>query len=1176
MALMQAIVDHPVKVFVGVLLVGLFGVVALFSMPMQLTPEVQIPTITIETRWPGASPQEVEREIVQEQEEQLKSVEGVTKLSSESKDSVGEIKLEFLVGTDMNEALLKVNSRLQQVPEYPEDADEPIISTSNSSARAIAWFVLGIRPPDNEQFIAFEKKYPHLSEQVERIQRSSNPGLLMARLRIFAREHTEFLEILPKEIEIPKLRRFAEDVLEARFERVSGVANSLVFGGRDEELQVIVDPQRLAARRLTISNLRAALRGQNQDTSGGDFWEGKRRYVVRTLGQFRNPEQIKKVLLAYRDGAPVYVGDVADVVLGHKKPVGFVRRYGSDAIAVNAQRESGANVLEVMAGLKAANQELNDGILKQRGLSLVQVYDETDYIYSARGLVLQNIFIGGSLTIIILMIFLHLGFGTVFFTPFILLTAVGAAYISPWLFIITLLLILAAGTLFARSALIVSLAIPTSIIGSFLIIHLLGRSLNVVSLAGIAFAVGMLVDNAVVVLENIYRHIQMGKSSFQAAVVGAQEVWGAIVASTLTTLAVFIPVVFVQEEACQLFRDIALSISAAVGLSLIVSVTLIPTMSARVLNTVREWLGVFSEENQMYSSSSHMTSEPETYRNRPEERTEEYARDRSDHPAKPVQRSPLGAEILGINRWVQEKIGRQVAVVLFMIGGSVLATWFLIPSLEYLPTGNRNLVFGIILPPPGYNLDELKAAGQRVERDLRPLWDADPGHPDQPDVEGPLIADFFYVASGRQVFMGVRAANPLRAAELIPVIINTASKTPGAIAIAMQSSLFEQGLAAGRSIDIEVTGPELTHLIDIGRQLMGQTSVILPGSQARPIPSLDLSSPEMHVTPRWEQAADMGLTATELGYTVNALLDGAYATDYYVGGTKIDLSIIGKSDLATRTQDLESLPVATPSGDLVSVAAVANVVLASGPEQINHRERQRSITIQVSPPPGMALGDALERIRTDMVQPLLDGDQLQGGLYQINLGGTADKLRDTWRALQWNILLALLITYLLMAALFESWIYPLVVILSVPLGAVGGFTGLYLLNQFTSQPLDVLTMLGFVILIGTVVNNPILIVHQSLNHMRNDQMLPEEAILESVQTRIRPILMTTATTVCGLMPLVLFPGAGSELYRGLGSIVLGGLLVSTLFTLILVPTVFRLTLEFMNFLQKLNPASERA
>lgn len=1147
MALMQAIVDHPVKVFVGVLLVGLFGVVALFSMPMQLTPEVQIPTITIETRWPGASPQEVEREIVQEQEEQLKSVEGVTKLSSESKDSVGEIKLEFLVGTDMNEALLKVNSRLQQVPEYPEDSDEPIISTSNSSARAIAWFVLGTRPPANEQLSAFEKKYPHLSEQVQRIQRSSNSGLLMARLRDFAQKHTEFHEILPVEIEIPKLRKFAEDVLEARFERVSGVSNSLVFGGRDEELQVIVDPQRLAARRLTISNLRAALRGQNQDTSGGDFWEGKRRYVVRTLGQFRNLEQIKKVLLAYRDGAPVYVEDVAEVVLGHKKPVGFVRRYGSDAIAVNAQRESGANVLEVMAGLKAANQELNDGILKQRGLSLVQVYDETDYIYSARGLVLQNIFIGGSLTIIILMLFLHPGLGTLSFTPFIFATAAGAAYFSPWLFLITLLLILAVGILFARSALVISLAIPTSIIGSFLIIHLLGRSLNVVSLAGIAFAVGMLVDNAVVVLENIYRHIQMGKPSFRAAVAGSQEVWGAIVASTLTTLAVFIPVVFVQEEAGQLFRDIALSISAAVGLSLIVSVTLIPTMSARVLNTVRERLGVVSEPEDAWA--------------------------RSDHPAKSVPNPALGTHILRINRWVQEKMARQFAMVVVMIGGSVLATWFLIPSLEYLPTGNRNLVFGIILPPPGYNLDELRAAGQRIERDLRPLWDVDPGHPDQPDVEGPLIADFFYVASGRQVFMGVRAADPLRAAELIPVIINTASKTPGAIAIAMQSSLFEQGLAAGRSIDIEVTGPELTHLIDIGQQLMSQASVTLPGSQARPIPSLDLSSPEMHVTPRWEQAANMGLTATELGYTVNALIDGAYATDYYVGGTKIDLSIIGKSDLATRTQDLESLPVATPSGDLVSVAAVANVVLASGPEQINHRERQRSITIQVSPPAAMALGDALERIRTDMVQPLLDGDQLQGGLYQINLGGTADKLRDTWRALQWNILLALLITYLLMAALFESWIYPLVVILSVPLGAVGGFAGLWLLNLYIPQPLDVLTMLGFVILIGTVVNNPILIVHQSLNHMRNDQMLPEEAILESVQTRIRPILMTTATTVFGLMPLVLFPGAGSELYRGLGSIVLGGLVVSTLFTLVLVPTVFRLTLEFMTFLQKLRQPS---
>jgi HAE1 family hydrophobic/amphiphilic exporter-1 len=234
--------------------------------------------------------------------------------------------------------------------------------------------------------------------------------------------------------------------------------------------------------------------------------------------------------------------------------------------------------------------------------------------------------------------------------------------------------------------------------------------------------------------------------------------------------------------------------------------------------------------------------------------------------------------------------------------------------------------------------------------------------------------------------------------------------------------------------------------------------------------------------------------------------------------------------------------------------------MSSGPEQVNHRERFRVVTIQVTPPPEMALEEAMRRIESKIVAPLVAGDQLRGG-YRITLGGTADKLRSTWMALRFNIILALLITYLLMAALFESWLYPLVIILSVPLGSVGGILGLFVLNLFVPQSLDVLTMLGFVILIGTVVNNPILIVHQSLNHMREEGLSPSEAILASIRTRVRPIFMTTTTTVLGLLPLVLFPGAGSELYRGLGSVVLGGLIVSTIFTLVLVPTLFSLAIE---------------
>jgi HAE1 family hydrophobic/amphiphilic exporter-1 len=307
----------------------------------------------------------------------------------------------------------------------------------------------------------------------------------------------------------------------------------------------------------------------------------------------------------------------------------------------------------------------------------------------------------------------------------------------------------------------------------------------------------------------------------------------------------------------------------------------------------------------------------------------------------------------------------------------------------------------------------------------------------------------------------------------------------------------------------------------------------------------------------------MRLDTRQLGYMVDCLVDGGYATDYFLDSDRIDLVFKGDDRFVKRTQDLRSLPVVTPGGQLVPLESVAEVrEYSSGPEQILHRERQRAITVQVSPPAQMPLEEAQERIQRLVVDPLVAAGGLDGG-YAIRLGGTADKLRATWKALWFNLVLAGLITYLLMAALFESWFYPAVIIASVPLGSVGGLLGLAAVNFFGApfgifQPLDVLTMLGFVILIGTVVNNPILIVDQALHLVRKEGFAATDAILESVRSRIRPIFMTTLTTVLGLLPLVLFPGAGSELYRGLGAVLLGGLLVSTLVTLILVPLLLGL------------------
>ena len=1177
MKLFEQFIDNPVKVSVGVLIVALFGSISMVTMPKQLIPAVQNPVLSVETQWPGASPQEIEREIIQEQEEQLAAVEGLIKMTSQCRDSSASITLEFAVGTNIEDAMMRVNTRLQQVREYPIDAQEPVIEASDVADRPIARFALTSRPPSKEEIAGFQQEHSELAEIVEPALRAMNPALRVFRLQQICeqhgKQHPDLLQLLPAEVDLQSVRKLSEDVIEAQLERVPGVAEADTYGGQAEELQVIVDPERLAARQITIADVRAALTGQNKDTSAGDLWEGKRRWVIRTLGQFRDPEHVKNQLLAIENGTPIYVGDVAEVRVDYKKLDSLSRRYGMTTNGLSVRRASGANVLEVMDGIRKVTADLNNGLLKRLDLELYQYYDETEYIRSAIGLVQQNILVGGALTIIVLLLFLHLGRRSLLVIPWIAVSAVASVLVSPWFFLVTLTLILVSGLAFGRGALVVGLAIPVSIVGTFLLLGLMGRSLNVISLAGLAFAVGMLVDNAVVVLENIYRRRETGESARVAAADGTKEVAGAVVASTLTTIAVFVPVLFVQETSGQLFRDIALAISCAVGLSLLVSFTVIPTAAARLFG------GRFDSGADRPRSDAASDDEPHGDGTSDESavgrsHAEEHPRDEAAPPI-PERRSDstgwlvrllsslgsrFSALVVSINRAVLSSRPRSLALVIGMVLLPVGISYLLWPKVEYLPEGNRNFVFCSLSPPPGYNIEQLMAMGEQLETDLQPYWDVDPGSAESAQLEYPMVDYYFYAVRGTSVFMGFRAYDPSRIRELIPLLKDVGSQFPGTRAIAKQSSLFERGLTGGRTIDIEITGGDLNRLISIGRRVLDDVKEIMPEAQAMPQPSLDLSSPEIHVQPKLVESAEMGVSAADLGYAVDAFVDGAYAGDYFVDGDKIDLTIVGDDSFAGRTQDILSLPVATSEGQVVPLSSLARVEYSSGPEAILRRERQRAITISVTPPLDLPLEEAMQLIDQKIVSAIQE-EGLIDGETMVSLSGTADKLREAWNALRWNLLLALAITYLLMAALFESWLYPFVILFSVPLGAVGGVLGLWVLNFFVFQALDILTMLGFIILIGTVVNNAILIVHQSLNYIRGG-WAPRDAIPESVRTRIRPIFITTTTTVLGLLPLVVFPGAGSELYRGLGSVVLGGLIVSTVFTLFLVPTVFLLMLDF--------------
>ncbi len=1046
MNLISLAIHRPIAVIAAVLMVVMFGYVSLQTIPIQLTPDVNRPVITIETNWPGAAPAEIEREIINQQEEVLKGLDGLQEMVSTSNDGEGDITLTFAIGTDMNRALLLVANRLDRVSDYPDEADEPTLSTADADDNAIAWFSLRRQPGVDAPIHTFGE--------------------------------------------------FAEDVIQERLERVAGVARANVYGGSEREMQVLVDPTLMARYELTVGEIVAALRAANVSVSAGDVEQGKRRYVVRTDNDFTQLEQVGAVVV--RSDADdesgrvsrVTVADIAEIRFAYKEPFARIRHLGEPAIVLNAQRETGANVIEVMEGIRTAVEELNAQAIPGAGLHFVQLYDETIYINSAISLVQQNILIGGLLAAAVLILFLRSG----------------------------------------RATLVISVAIPVSVIGSFVAMAALGRSINVISLAGLAFAVGMVVDAAIVVLENIYRLRQKGLPAAQAAYQGASQVWGAVLVSALTTVMVFIPILTMELEVGQLFRDIAVAISVAVLLSLLVAVTLIPAMSARMFAQA----GVGDAQRRLHLPVV-------------------------DPAARAFVR---GAEAL--TRSIVSSPKKALIVVAVVAGSCVAFTAVFLPKLEYLPDGNRNFVFGAILPPPGYNLETTTSIAERVETATGYLWVTETG-PEAVPGEPPKIGDFFFVSSPAFTFVGASSMDEQRAGELIPVLRDPVFQEPGTFGFIRQLSLFGRGIGGSRSIELDVSGGDLEVILGVALDATQRITGLMPaeqGHQFRPIPGLELGAPEIRVVPEPTLLADNGVSAADLAATVDTYNDGLRVAEITVDAKRIDLTLLGPIDAIRETQGIGAIPVVTERGMIVPVSSLASIDVTAGPTEIRHRERLRTVTLEVVPAPEMPLEVALDLVQGQVMAPMLEAGLPPG--VSLNLSGTADKLTETWQAMVLDLLMAVVIVYLVMAVLFESFLYPLIILISVPLAAAGGVGGLAVLNLFVAQPLDMLTLLGFVILIGIVVNNAILLVHQSLYHFREDGLAPEAAILQATRNRIRPIFMSTLTSVCGMLPLVLFPGAGSELYRGLGSVVVGGLSLSAVLTLLIIPpllTVFMGVIE---------------
>ena len=1022
MKLIEACIKWPVTVWVGVLFGLLFGLVSILRLPLQMTPTIDRPEITVETEYTGAAPLEVEQEITDRIEEKLNSVENLTEMTSTSFEGNSRIILQFDWGINKDVARLDVSEKLGLVKDLPPDAERSIIRAVNTDEEnPIAWMVVVSPRPVNE---VWEE---------------------------------------------------GDDVIRPRLERIPGVGTVWMFGGENREVHVILDPQAMSARQITVAQVREALLGENRNVKGGNINEGKRRYVVRTLGQFTDIRHIPNVVVRQDNRGPVYLRDIARVEFGYEEKERVVRVWGKPAVGFGVLRRTGANTIEVMKGIKAEIKNLN-ALYQGKDIELVQVYDETDYIFDALSLVTDNLYEVSLLTVVVLLFFLRS----------------------------------------ISSIAVIALSIPISVITTFVFLDALGRSLNIVMLAGLAFAVGNVVDNSIVVLENIFRHREMGKSRTQAALDGSGEVWGAVLASTLTNLAVFLPLIFVREEAGQLFRDIAIATSISTALSLVCALTIVPMMASRVLKV-----------------GSGTVRHPGLRR----------ILDR-------VRLDWLGeAFSTGLVRclsWLRQGVRRRIVLVLGMTLGSLGISLLLMPPIDYLPQGNRNLIFVIVRTTPGINIDQREAILKELEQRFAL----------------PEIHRMFAVARVENTLMGAiikEGHNDLPGMRrVIEEMRKRSVGIPGTEGIFItQSPLFRRrgGFIGGTNIEVDVKGNNLEVIQDLAGRL--QLELVRFPEVNFANTSFESGNPELQIRVDRSKAANLGLSVSEVGYVIETMVHGTLAGRFREGGKELDIALKSPALEIQRTQDLDQILLMAPGGRLVRLSDIALVRYETGPTKVEHVDRDRAIKLTVNIKGDIPLESAVQIVTEQVVAPMRRSLPLG---YTINVSGQAKDLAVAWNSIKWSFLLALTVIYLLMCSLFESWVSPFIIMFSVPPALVGGVLGLNIMHAIEpAVKLDVVSMLGFIIMAGIVVNAAILLVDQALNHMR-EGMDPQDAIIESARNRLRPIFMT-ASSIFGFLPLIVSSGPGSELYRGMGAVQLGGMALSTLFTLVLVPTVFSLWID---------------
>jgi len=1140
MRILNFITSRPIAISMFILVIVIFGAIALTRLKVTLLPDLSYPTLTIRTELNGAAPSEIETLITKPIEETASIVKNLKLIRSVSKAGQSDVTIEFNWGTNMDLASVDVREKIDLL-NLPDEAGKPILLRFDPSSEPIMRYALVTTTKQTNDSNNIDKS-PDLN-QVSALKR---------------------------------LRRFADERLKTELEAVEGTASVKISGGYEDEIQITVDQDKLAQKGLTIQGIASRLQQENINMSGGQIEQDSRRFQVRTVNQFSSLDDISKTIIAINNSQPTYLYEVADVQMLYKQRKAIIRVDGKEAIELAIYKEGDANTVRVAEKLRekldnyeaqkeiktdeskgASDAENNDtkatpdknaennnvpAFMQKKkaklpiGSNLKQTQDQSTFISDAISQVQSSAILGGLLAIFVLYGFLR----------------------------------------DARSTWIIGLTIPISVIGTFFLMNLMDLSLNIMSLGGIALAIGLLVDNSIVVLENIAQKREQGHIQVEAAKHGTAQVAMAVTASTFTTVAVFFPMIFVSGIAGQLFKDQALTVSFALLFSLLVALTLIPMLST--LGSDKglkkdDILGSADEAIEKLIEGKRFAQDPEL----------EFADEIPAHYSfiRKVWTHVLRLFIVKIPVWISTLIlgaRKLISLALHYLLKPVVWVFnkfYDLIAVSYKPLlvwalSNRTVVVIIslfafvgtlsLVPRLGTELIPQLAQGE-FYADVRLA----PGSPiESTDQIIEQMQNRF--ADDQRVKLTSAVAgtgNRLDAAPVdsgdnagrINVQINSTSNqfAEDTVRNELRSALdelpgvsYEFGTPElvnfSSPFQVEVQGYDLTSLRLASEQI---TNAMLASDIFADIRStIEQGQPEIQIITDTQKATALGLNDRDVADSIVNKVRGKVATKYSWRDRKIDVLIRSVNSNDTSRNELEKLIINPQSERPIPLSAVANITETIGPASINRINQQRVALITANIIEG-DLGSAVNELQTSLNQL-----NLPNGV-AAEIKGQSEEMQEAFGSMRFALILAIFLVYLVMASQFESLVHPLVILFTIPMALIGSILALYV----TGTTINVVALIGLIMLAGIVVNNGIVLI-DLINQLRQSGQEKVQAILNGSRDRLRPILMTALTTILGLLPMALGLGEGAEIRAPMAITVIGGMLISTLLTLVVIPVVY--------------------